>query len=50
MAWLSTMPKAPQQLFVVHGELGAADELRKRLQNEKGWRAMVPEHGSTWRA
>jgi metallo-beta-lactamase family protein len=50
LAWLSTMPKAPQQLFVVHGELGAADELRKRLQNEKGWPAMVPEHGSTWRA
>jgi metallo-beta-lactamase family protein len=50
LAWLSTMPQAPQQLYVVHGELGAADELRKRLQNEKGWRAMVPEHGSTWRA
>jgi metallo-beta-lactamase family protein len=50
LAWLSTMPQAPQQVYVVHGELGAADELRKRLQNEKGWRAMVPEHGSTWRA
>jgi metallo-beta-lactamase family protein len=35
---------------VVHGELGASDELRKRLQNEKNLSAMVPEHGSTWPA
>ena len=50
MAWLATMPKAPSRVYVVHGELGASDELRKRLQNEKGWPAMVPEHGSTWPA
>jgi hypothetical protein len=24
------------------------DELRKRIKNQLGWRAMVPEHGSTW--
>jgi len=50
MAWLSTMPKAPSRVYVVHGELGASDELRKRLQNEKNLSAMVPEHGSTWPA
>ena len=50
MAWVSTLPQAPHQVYVVHGELGAADELRKRLQNEKGWQAMVPEHASTWPA
>jgi len=48
IAWLRTMPQAPDQVYVVHGELAAADELRKRIKHELGWRAMVPEHGSTW--
>ncbi len=48
LAWLRTMPKAPDQVYVVHGEMGAADEFRKRIQRELGWRAVVPEHGSTW--
>jgi len=48
LAWLRTLPQAPDQVYVVHGELGASDELRKRIEHELGWRAMVPEHGSTW--
>ncbi len=48
LAWLRTMPQAPDQVYVVHGELGASDELRKRIKHELGWRAVVPEHGSTW--
>ncbi|MDD5335258.1 MAG: MBL fold metallo-hydrolase [Rhodoferax sp.] len=48
LAWLRSMPQAPNQVYVVHGELNAADELRKRIKHQLGWRAMVPEHGSTW--
>jgi metallo-beta-lactamase family protein len=48
MAWLRAMPQPPDQIYVVHGEMGAADELRKRIQHDLGWRAMVPEHESTW--
>ncbi len=48
LAWLRTLPQAPDQVYVVHGELAAADELRKRIKHELGWRATVPEHGSTW--
>ncbi|PHM21807.1 MAG: MBL fold metallo-hydrolase [Curvibacter sp. PD_MW3] len=48
MDWLRTMPERPDQVYVVHGEMGPADELRKRIKHELGWRAMVPEHGSTW--
>ena len=48
VAWLRTMPQAPGQVYVVHGEPGASDELRKRIHQVLGWRAMVPEHGSTW--
>jgi metallo-beta-lactamase family protein len=48
MAWLRTLPESPSQVYIVHGERGPADELRKRIKHELGWRAMVPEHGSTW--
>ena len=48
IAWLRTMPQSPDQVYVVHGEPGPSDELRKRIKHELGWRAMVPEHGSTW--
>jgi metallo-beta-lactamase family protein len=48
MAWLRTLPEAPGQVYIVHGEMGPADELRKRVQHELGWRALVPEHGSSW--
>ena len=46
--WLRAMPSAPAQVYVVHGERQASDTLRTRIQRELGWRAMVPEHGSTW--
>jgi len=48
LAWLRTMPQAPDQIYVVHGEPGPADTLRSRITHELGWRAIVPEHGSTW--
>jgi metallo-beta-lactamase family protein len=46
--WLRSMKTAPNQVYVVHGDPLAADTLRGRIQRELGWRAMVPEHGSTW--
>jgi metallo-beta-lactamase family protein len=46
--WLRTMPGQPSQVYVVHGELQAADAFRARIEHDLGWRAMVPEHGSTW--
>ncbi len=48
LAWLRSMPQAPDQVYVVHGESGPSDELRKRIKAELGWRAMTPEHGATW--
>jgi len=50
MAWLRTLPESPSQVYIVHGEIGAADELRKRINHELGWRALVPEPGATWPA
>jgi metallo-beta-lactamase family protein len=48
LAWLRTMPQAPDQVYVVHGEAGPADAFRARIKQELGWRAVVPEQGSTW--
>jgi metallo-beta-lactamase family protein len=42
------MPAAPSQVYVVHGERPASDALRMRIEHALGWRALVPEHGSTW--
>ncbi len=48
LAWLRAMPEKPGQVYVVHGEHGASDQLRRRIELELGMRAMAPEHGSTW--
>ena len=50
LAWLHAMPAPPSQVYVVHGERNASDELRKRISHDLGWRALVPEHGATWPA
>lgn len=49
-AWLRTLPTPPGQVYVVHGEINAADALRQRIEHGLGWRALVPEHGATWPA
>lgn len=45
VAWLQQLPRAPRQLFVVHGEPDAADTLRLRIKDQLGWPARVPQHG-----
>ena len=34
IAWLRSMGHAPDQVYVVHGEMGAADHLRQRIAHE----------------
>lgn len=46
--WLRSMKEAPSQVYVVHGEPEASDALCQRIHHSLGWRALVPEHGSTW--
>ena len=50
MDWLRALPAAPRRVFVTHGDMGASDALRHRIETELRWQAMVPEHGSTWAA
>jgi metallo-beta-lactamase family protein len=44
IAWLRQLPAAPRHVFITHGEPGASDALRQRLQSELGWSAGVPEY------
>lgn len=48
MTWLRAIPGKPRRVFVVHGDQEASDTLRRSIENDLRWRAMVPEHGSTW--
>jgi metallo-beta-lactamase family protein len=48
IAWLRKMHTPPRQVYVVHGEREASDMLRQRIEHELKWRALVPEHNSTW--
>lgn len=41
--WLRPLERAPERVFVTHGEPVAADSLRQKLERELGWRAVVPE-------
>ena len=50
LAWLRSMPHAPDQVYVVHGEMEASDQLRQRIEHDLRWRVTVPEHGATHRA
>lgn len=47
LAWLRDLPAAPRRVYVVHGDLPAADMLRQRIEHELLWPAEVPEHGDT---
>jgi metallo-beta-lactamase family protein len=46
--WLRLMPGRPDQTYIIHGDMAASDTLRQRIEHELSWRALVPEHGSTW--
>lgn len=41
--WLARFDKAPDAVFVTHGEPAAADSMRKVIEQRFGWNAVVPE-------
>ena len=48
--WLGQMAPAPQQVFVVHGDMEASDALRQRIAHGLGWNATVPLAGRSYAA
>jgi len=47
LAWLKGFERPPRRVFVTHGDPAAADTLRKRISDELGWNAHVPDHLET---
>jgi len=45
MRWLKVFKKPPATTFVVHGEPCAADAFRHDIEQDLGWKALVPDHG-----
>jgi metallo-beta-lactamase family protein len=45
LRWLRGFKAAPRMTFVTHGEPAASDALRHRIEEELGWRCLVPDHG-----
>jgi metallo-beta-lactamase family protein len=43
LEWLDHFESAPKQVFVTHGEPVAADALRHRIEERKGWLCEVPD-------
>ena len=44
LAWFRQFQAAPARTFLTHGEPGAADVLRRRVQEQLGWRCDVPDY------
>ncbi len=40
--WLSNIKKAPERIFIVHGESQSADVFRVKLKDVYGWNAEIP--------
>lgn len=47
LQWVRSAPVSPTAVSVVHGEAGAADTLRRRIQIELGLEALVPAIGDS---
>ena len=45
LQWLRTVPKPPQTTYLVHGEPGAQDSLKTRIESTLGWNVHIPQHG-----
>lgn len=44
LRWLGHLQRAPQRIFLIHGEKESASDLASYLEREKGWSARVPEY------
>lgn len=44
MTWLEGFETPPKETFIIHGEPDAADSLRHRIEEQKGWSVTVAEH------
>jgi metallo-beta-lactamase family protein len=44
LRWLGEFKRAPETVFLVHGEMAAAEALRKKIIEKFGWAVEIPEY------
>lgn len=44
LEWLGHFEKAPQKVFVTHGETEAAESLKKKIEERFGWTVVAPKY------
>jgi metallo-beta-lactamase family protein len=44
LGWLKHFTHPPKKIFIVHGEHGAAESLKKKISTELGWNGYVPQY------
>jgi len=44
LGWLKNFAQPPRETFITHGEPAAADALRRRIEEQLGWRVSVPDY------
>ena len=44
LAWIAQLPRAPDHVYVTHGEPAAADALRQAIEERHRWACSVPEY------
>ncbi|RMB64102.1 MBL fold metallo-hydrolase [Dokdonia sinensis] len=43
LGWINEIKNIPEKVFLIHGEAGASDALRVKLQTENKWNIHIPE-------
>lgn len=44
LTWLENFKKPPRKIFITHGELVAANGMKKRIEEKFGWDVVIPEY------
>ncbi len=44
LEWLSHLEQAPKKIFLTHGELAAAQSLKKKIEDRFGWSVVIPKY------
>jgi metallo-beta-lactamase family protein len=44
LEWLSHLKAAPKKIFLTHGELEAAQSLKKKIEDRFGWLVIIPKY------
>jgi metallo-beta-lactamase family protein len=48
LAWLMAFNKKPKMTFLVHSEPDACNSMATKIQNQLGWKTVIPEYGQTY--